>query len=325
MKYREFLIALAALGLAACNGAAADVDESLQGIVEHDERVLGFAVGGRVDRVDVERGQPVRAGQTLVHLDESLEAPLREARLAEIDGALAQLGLVRSGPRREEVRAAEAELDAIREQEALLRGRRDRHSSLVDRGAIASSTLEDVDSSLASLVGRRSVVEERIAGLRRGARSQEVDGAEAQLRAARAGLAAIDSRLAAHTLASPGAFFVTELHAEVGEMAGPGTAAVTVADLDHPYVDVYVPEGRITRVSVGQTAIVRVDGLRDALRGVVEHVSNRTEFTPRFLFSESERPNLVLRVRIRVEDRAHRLRAGLPAFVTIGNGRGSSR
>jgi len=325
MMYREFLVSIASLMFAACNGAAASVDESLQGIVEHDERVLGFAVGGRVDRVAVDRGAEVHAGDVLVHLDEALELPMREARLAEIDAAMAQLGLVRSGPRREELRAAEAELAAIDEQERLLRGRRDRSSSLVDRGALASSTLEDVDSTLASLVGRRAMVDQRLTGLRRGARAQEIDGAEAQLRAARAGLAAIDARLAQHTLASPGGFYVTEIHAEVGEMAGPGTAAVTVADLDHPYVDVYVPEGRITRVSVGQRATVQVDGLRGSLSGIVEHVSNRTEFTPRFLFSESERPNLVLRVRIRVEDARHQLRAGLPAFVTIGNGSGNSR
>jgi len=328
MLYRELLaslVSMASLTIGACNGAAAAVDESLQGIVEHDERVLGFPVGGRIDRVEVDRGSVVHAGQILVHLDESLEAPMREARLAEIDGAAAQLGLVRSGPRREEVRAAEAELRAISDQIGLLRGRRDRHSSLVDHGALASASLEDLDGTLASLGGRSAVVEERLALLRRGARGQEVDVAEAQLRAARAGLAAIDTRLALHSLSSPGDFTVTDLHASVGEIAGPGTAAVTLADLDHPYVDVYVPEGRITRVAVGQRATVRVDGLRNTLTGVVEYVSNRTEFTPRFLFSESERPNLVLRVRVRVDDRQHVLRAGLPAFVTLGNGRETAR
>ena len=46
-------------------------------------------------------------------------------------------------------------------------------------------------------------------------------------------------------------------------------------------------------------------------------IGRRTEFTPKFLFSDRERPNLVLRVRIRVHDPERRLRAGLPAFVTI--------
>jgi hypothetical protein len=49
----------------------------------------------------------------------------------------------------------------------------------------------------------------------------------------------------------------------------------------------------------------------------VEDIARRTEFTPKFLFSERERPNLVVRVKIRVEDPGERLHAGVPAFVVI--------
>jgi len=41
------------------------------------------------------------------------------------------------------------------------------------------------------------------------------------------------------------------------------------------------------------------------------------EFTPRFLFSEKERPNLVVRVRIALEDPAEKLHAGVPAFAVF--------
>jgi hypothetical protein len=44
-------------------------------------------------------------------------------------------------------------------------------------------------------------------------------------------------------------------------------------------------------------------------------VGRNLEFTPRYLFSEKERSNLVVRVRVRVEDPRHLLRAGVPAFV----------
>jgi hypothetical protein len=43
----------------------------------------------------------------------------------------------------------------------------------------------------------------------------------------------------------------------------------------------------------------------------------RTEFTPRYLFSEGERENLVLRVRVRIEDPKRELHGGVPAFVTL--------
>jgi hypothetical protein len=70
-------------------------------------------------------------------------------------------------------------------------------------------------------------------------------------------------------------------------------------------------------VALGGAASVRVDGVAHALQGAVEHVFPRTEFTPRFLFSEDERPNLVVRVRVRVGDPEQQLHQGVPAFVTL--------
>ena len=60
---------------------------------------------------------------------------------------------------------------------------------------------------------------------------------------------------------------------------------------------------------------LRVDGAKHAFRAHIEHVFPNTEFTPRFLFSDAERPNLVVRVRVRAEDPRHELHQGIPAFV----------
>lgn len=307
-----------ALVLAAgCNAASALTEEPLQGIVEHDERVIGFSVGGRVLEVLVHRGDLVAPDQPLIRLDDSLERPVRAARAAEVEASEAQLRLVQAGPRAEEIRAAATELESLRAQAALAADRLARQRRLVEQGAIPSAALDEIESVSQSLDGRADVLEERLRGLRRGARTDEVEAVEARLRAAEAALEASQTRLSHHEIKSPGHFTVTDVHAAAGEIAGPGSAGVTVADLDHPFVDVFVPERRMASVRLGQRAMVRIDGVRDALPATIEYVSNRTEFTPRFLFSESERPNLVLRVRVRIEDAQHRLRAGIPAFVTL--------
>jgi multidrug resistance efflux pump len=70
-------------------------------------------------------------------------------------------------------------------------------------------------------------------------------------------------------------------------------------------------------VRVGASATLRTDAEPATFVGVVERVASATEFTPKFIFSEAERPNLVVRVRVRVTDREHRLHAGAPAFVEV--------
>jgi HlyD family secretion protein len=102
-----------------------------------------------------------------------------------------------------------------------------------------------------------------------------------------------------------------------GEVVAAGTPVVTLADTEHPYADVFVAQGNLAGIVVGGAARARIDALTETFAGHVEHIARRTEFTPRYLFSERERPNLVVRVRVRIDDPAQRLYAGVPTFVSI--------
>jgi len=96
-----------------------------------------------------------------------------------------------------------------------------------------------------------------------------------------------------------------------------GAPIVSVGDTLHPFVDVYVPEGQLAGITRGAPAELRVDGVGHTFPVVVETLGTKPEFTPRFLFSERERPNLVIRVRVRALDPKEELHAGVPAFVTF--------
>ena len=74
---------------------------------------------------------------------------------------------------------------------------------------------------------------------------------------------------------------------------------------------------RTSHAASGSEGTVTTWAVWDAsVRSTVERIGYKTEFTPRYLFSEKERSNLVVRVRVRVSDPGHLLRAGVPAFVT---------
>jgi HlyD family secretion protein len=302
-------------GICGCGQAHAGVTDPLQGVVEYDDRVLGFELGGRVQEIAVERGQLVAPGAPLVRLDDGLEKPLRDLRAADLSQTEAQLGLLRAGARGEDLRASEAEISALQAQEELLQKNVTRQQRLVEESALAQSVVDDAASQLQNASDRRRALEERLKALRSGARGEEIAAAVARVQGARASLAAEDARLSRFELRCPAAGSVVDIHLEVGEMAAPMAPAVTIADLAHPYVDVFVPQARAPQLHVGDAMRIRVDGLPDALPGKIEHVFPKTEFTPRFLFSEAERPNLVLRMRVRVDDPKQQLHGGLPAFV----------
>lgn len=324
------LAALATLVLAGtlatwvgCDPArAGGEDEAWQGIVEHEERTLAFEVPGRVRRVAIERGQRLEAGQVVAELDDSLERPTRDLRAADVRAAEAQVALLRAGARREEVRGVAAELRAAQAGEARIDRTLGRQRTLLSKGVAPSAQIEDLEGDLARAQAQREAIQERLALARRGARPEEIEAATARVEAARAGLAAVEARLTRYVLRAVAAGTVLDVPVHEGEVVGAGATVAVVADTAHPYVDVFVPQARMEGIRIGRAAQVRVDAHPSALSGRIEDVGRTTEFTPRYLFSERERPNLVLRVRVRVDDPSQALPAGVPAFVTLtGTGR----
>lgn len=289
----------------------------LQGIVELDERPLGFELGGRLLEVPARRGQVVKQGQVLASIDPGLEQPQLRVRQAELKTAKAQLDLLRSGSRREDIDAAAAQVRAATAVEGAANDAAVRTRKLVAGGTVPKAQLDDAESQLRRAVAEREGFQERLRMLRKGSRHQEIAAAQARVEGAEAAVALVEARLARMALRAPIDGVVLEVHAEPGQVVAAGAPVITIGDAQRPYVDVFVPQGELRGVRAGLQTLVFVDSEAAPFRAAVEDVARKTEFTPRFLFSPKERPNLVVRVRVRIEDPTSRLHAGVPARATL--------
>ena len=314
-----------ALGLVGSLGAAltgcttrSEGPGSFQGVVEYDERRLGFPLGGVIASVPVVEGQRVALGDPLGALDDQLERSQRDGRAAEVAAAEARLALLQAGSRPELVRSARSRLAGALAAERSASSRLKDERKLSRAGAVPASGIVDREAVFAEALAGRRALEEELHVLRSGARPEETAAARAAVEAARAGLAASDTRLTQHALKAPMAGIVLDVHVRAGEVVGAGAPVVTMADTSRPFVDVFVPEARVASVVVGAAAQVRIDSLSAPVAGTIEHIARRTEFTPTYVFSEKERPNLVVRVRVRIAPPSGvALPAGVPAFVTV--------
>jgi HlyD family secretion protein len=288
-----------------------------QGIIEHDDRHLGFQVGGRLDEIRFKRGDVIEKGELIAVLDDSAQLPILRAREADLARARAQAALVYAGPRVEEVRSTVAELDGARATLRDAKSQLDRNRNLPEEAATALSLVSDLEAAYAQSNAQVRMLQQRLKQLRAGSRPEELAAADAEVRAAEAAVAAEEERLALYSLFANERVTVLDLPVRAGEVLAAGATTVTVADTTHPYVDVFVPQQRLSGLTVRRPARVRVDSEAGVFKGEIEHIAPTTEFTPRFLFSERERPNLVVRVRVRIEDPDEQLHAGVPAFVTF--------
>jgi HlyD family secretion protein len=288
-----------------------------QGIVEHDDRHLGFRVGGQLREIRFNRGDVVEEGAVIAILDNTAELPILLAREAELARARANAALVYAGPRVEEVRSTMAELDGARAALHEARANLDRHRNLPKEAATARSLVSELEATYAQSKAQVRVLQERLKQLRIGARPEELAAVDAEVTAAEAAVDAEKERLALYSMQASERATVLDVPVRVGEVVSAGATVVTVADTTHPYVDVFVPQESLTGLHVGLPAKIRVDEHSELFDAEIEHVAPTTEFTPRFLFSPSERANLVVRVRVRINDPEERLHAGVPAFATF--------
>jgi HlyD family secretion protein len=236
---------------------------------------------------------------------------------AEALAARADLSLVRAGTRPEQIGSMEAELRASKANEDLLVKNAARERALGEKGAVAQASVDDLESRATAATAERQSLEQRLRELRNGARKEQIESAEARAAAADRSAKVEQERVNRHDLTALAAGRILEVHVELGEVVAVGTPVVTVADTTHPYADVFVPQGSLDGIRVGTACKLAVDASGETFHGHVEDLGRRAEFTPRYLFSERERPNLVIRVRVRADDPTEKLHAGVPTFVTI--------
>ena len=312
-------VTLGAIALAlGCSAQRAEPSEELyQGTAELDERTLAFEVGGRITALGVDEGARVKAGALLATLDLGVDEQARQARELEARAALAEATVVDKGVRPEEIAVTKAKLRAARASEELAGKQLARERELNARGVTPEARLDELDTEYARRVAERESLESELRQQQRGARPEERAAARAKAEAAQANVTLDDLRIEKRELRAPRDGVVLDRHVRTGEVVLAGAPVFTLADPGRLYAYVFVPQGKISGIDVGDRANVRADGVARALAAHVENVARRTEFTPRYLFSENERENLVIRVKVRIDDPDELLHAGVPVRVSI--------
>jgi HlyD family secretion protein len=325
----RLLAAASAAGLAiACSEPPPSNALTASGNVEATEVQLAPEVGGRVIELRVAEGDRVSAGDVIATLDtRDTELQIGRAR-AERAAAAAQLHLFEAGARAEDVRQAEAQVDAATSEIAAIdveiksaQTDLDRFEALLTANAGSQKQRDDARARVDLARERKRAAEERVRvartsldRVRAGARKEELEGARARVATVDAQLAVLEKGLRDAQVTAPAGGVVTQKLVDAGEIVAPRTPLLVVTDLDHAWANVFVPEPAVPRLKLGQAATVRTDA-GSSVQGKVTFVSPRAEFTPRNVQTADERSKLVYRVKVTVDNTAGVLKQGMPVDV----------
>jgi len=302
MKYIISLLFLAA-ALSGCgNDHGPAITET--GTLEATEVTLSAQVGGPVRSVNVIEGSTVHQGDTLAVIDDTEWRYQLEQAEANLKAAEAQYQLILEGARREDVIQAEA---SYKSAQADLQ----RMEELFKSRSVSEKQLDDART-------RFTLADQTYRKIKEGSRRGEIALAGARRDQAAAQAAQLRKKLSDCTLTAPTAGTVITRFVEPGELVGPGSAVVRIADLRNLTMKIYVAETILPKIQLGQTASVTVDAFTDrSFEGSVVHLSPTAEFTPKNIQTKDERVKLVFAVKLRIANPDGTLKAGLPADATI--------
>lgn len=290
----------------------------LSGTVDAREVDLSFQVGGRIQRLGTDEGKPVGVGEIVAELDpRDLELALARAR-AQAASADKALAVLKAGSRVQEIHAAEAALRQAEADVRFARAQQERTAKLVADHFAPPQQLDTANDQVDVAAAKVDQARQNLSLLREGARKEDIARASADLDAAKALAATAEQQLSYARLTSTVAGIVSVRLAEQGQNLAAGQPVFRIAELDRPWVRVYLDEKDLPRVKLGQPAQVGVDGLPGKVfRGHLSFISPQAEFTPKTVETRALRVDLVYRAKVDVDDAAGQLKIGMPADVRL--------
>jgi multidrug resistance efflux pump len=294
----------------------------LPGVVEIQEVRLGSKIGGRVADVLVLEGDRLVADQELVRLEvPELEAQ-REQIKASLAAATALLAKLRKGPREEEIRQAQFEMETAEADLRLAREEFARIDKIHRQGGAARSEYDSARAARDRAQGQFATARARLDLLLAGTRPEEILEQEARVLEIQGRLRELEVHLHEAVVRSPGPCVVEVVSVRRGDLVAPNQALVKVLADDDLWVKVYVPETELGKVRVGERVEVYVDSYPGkAFEGKILYVASQSEFTPRNVQSPDERRHQVFAVKIRVANppnpRERIFKSGMAAEVVL--------
>ncbi len=281
----------------------------VSGNIEAHESVLGFkTVQSRIVELPFDEGQWVKAGTLVAKVDDGdyrQQAAIAEAALAVQQSQLAAA--------EQNLIAAQKTVVSDQANVEMKKLDNERYQTLWRQGYTPTQTRDQAATAYrqSRAASQRDEALALVAERNIGLAKANVHDAEESL-----GLARIV--LGYTTLVAPFDGVILVRQAELGEIAMPGTAIATLANLDHVWLRAYINETDISRVRFGAAAAITTDTYPGKVyHGRISFISPSAEFTPKTVETHAERVTLVYRIKIDIDNPTHELVPGMPADAAI--------
>jgi HlyD family secretion protein len=275
-------------------------------------------VGGRLERLLVQRGQTIESKTPLFNLEAEQENAAKQQADEQLKAAQAHLADLRLGKRTPEVDVAKAQLAQAMAAEAQAAQQLKRDEAQFEIGGIARAQLDDSRANHAIKQARVRELAGQLEVSRLPARVEQIRAQDAEVAAARAVASQSNWRLDQKRLSAGQAALVVDTLYREGEWVPAGSPVVRLLPPQNLKVRFFVPQAVAGALKPGRSVSLHCDGCGADVAALVSYIASEPEYTPPVIYSNDTRDKLVFMVEARpAPDGAQRLRAGQPMAVSL--------
>jgi multidrug efflux pump subunit AcrA (membrane-fusion protein) len=253
------------------------VAEAPATIFPREQANLTSRITARILKLNARKGDTVKAGQTLVVLENTDLIAQREAARATIIDAEANLQKVKTGTLPTEIERARGQV--ITTKAALDQAQKfyDRRKDLYEKGGIPLRDVQVSETELAQARANYEVAQRSLDLLEKQSGERDIQIAQSRIEQAKARLAEVNAQLQFSEIRSPFAGVITEQMMFPGDLAKPELPIFTVMDLSVAIARAQMPEaqGGLRR---GQfCSFVSADARTEAFNGRISVVNQAVD------------------------------------------------
>lgn len=316
-------------------------DLVLVGTVDANQVIVSSKIMGRIEKLPVDEGSTVKAGDLIAVIDSADLSAQRDAAQATFASLRSQVeqsranALSTEGETTNQVKSAEATLEAtravLREAEANRRLQEldtRRIVQLQEQGVASRQDRDHAEQTLTVLQERERNARDQVAAAEATLRvsqarlnqahaaAQNIAATQGQMHSAQASLEYDQVRLGYSRVLAPVSGVVSLRAAREGEVVNAGSPIVTIVDLTQTWVYASIPETQAASVKLDDILNVRMPG-GEIVKGKVSAKATEGDFATQRDVSRTKRDIKTVRLKLLIENPGMKYVPGMTAEVLI--------
>jgi HlyD family secretion protein len=207
-----------------------------------------------VKRLLVNRGDHVRAGQTLLELESGDLAATERETQQQYEQAKANYEMVKGATAPEDRNKAQSDVQVAEQTAAAAQKLYDNRVSLQKEGALAQKLVDDAKVALAQAQGALVTAQRHLEAVRSVSNREAIHSAEAQMNAAKAHYENASQQLSYASVRSPITGIISDRPVLAGELPASGTPIISVVDISQVVARANVPVKDASALRAGRPA-----------------------------------------------------------------------